>query len=88
MKDIKDDYNLDISDLDENDKLRLMLDVEREIQELERERVLHQSKFSRTTNSFIDDTEILQAADKDVIAQDERATGTEDLEDYWKLMIK
>jgi hypothetical protein len=31
MKDIKDDYNLDISDLDENDKLRLMLDVEREI---------------------------------------------------------
>jgi hypothetical protein len=50
--------------------------------------LLHQSKFTRTTNSFIDDTEILQAPDKDVIAQDERATGTEELEDYWKLMMK
>ena len=31
LKELKEDFNLEISELDENDKLRLILEVEREI---------------------------------------------------------
>ena len=38
IKDLREEFNLEISDLDESDKLRIVLEVEREVQDLERDR--------------------------------------------------
>jgi hypothetical protein len=38
LKEIKDDYPvLDVTEMDDNDRMRLMIEVEREIADLERE---------------------------------------------------
>jgi len=68
IKELGEEY--EISELDEQDRLRIVLDVEREMQE----RV-----FIATKTSLIEENEV---TDKDAMAVDDRETNTDDLEDF------
>lgn len=68
IKELGEEY--EISELDEQDKLRIVLDVEREMQE----RV-----FVATKTSLVEENEI---NDRDAMALDDRETSTDDLEDF------
>lgn len=81
LKELKDDFNLEnLSDLDENDKLRLVLEVEREMQDSEREKQM-QTRLNATKNSQFD---IMtegggEPSEKEMIGVDDQQTSTEDL---------
>ncbi len=72
--------------MDEKDRIRLMIEVEREIADIEREQKLQQQKVLNTTKTsgLAVDEEVLQVSDKDLIGTDERTTDTEDFEAYMK----
>ncbi|TNV87114.1 hypothetical protein FGO68_gene8085 [Halteria grandinella] len=85
LNELKEDFQLDgVQELDENDRLRLILEVEREMQDLERDKQL-QTRFNLTKNSSHFEgatTENEQYSEKELIGVDERETSTHDLVSY------
>jgi hypothetical protein len=87
---IKDEFKLDgnssgfmVSELDETDRIRLMIEVERELADLDRENKIEQSKVSALTRTSIgDQDDIFQVQDKDLIGTDNRGTTTDDFESH------
>ena len=76
-----------VSDLDETDKIRLMIEVERELADLDREKKLRQQQLANTKTTLgaggeYSGEDIFQVQDKDLIGTDERGTSTQDLELY------
>lgn len=67
--------------MDENDRLRLILEVEREMQDIEREKQL-QSRLNTTKFSHFEQTTENEITEKDLIGFDERETSTDDLVSY------
>ena len=68
IKELGEEY--EISELDEQDRLRIVLDVEREMQE----RV-----FIATKTSLVEENDV---SDRDAMAVDDRETATDDLEEF------
>ena len=72
-----------VSELDETDRIRLMIEVERELADLDRENKIEQSKVSALTRTSIgDQDDIFQVQDKDLIGTDNRGTTTDDFESH------
>ncbi len=76
-----------VSDLDETDKIRLMIEVERELADLDREKKLWHQQLANTKTTLgaggdYSGEDIFQVQDKDLIGTDDRGTSTKDLEAY------
>ena len=82
MKELKEDFQLEgAQELDENDRLRLILEVEREMQDLEHEKQL-QSRLNTTKFSQFEQTTENEITEKELIGVDETETSTDDLVSY------
>ena len=87
LQEIKDDFpGLEVTELDDNDRMRLMIEVEREIADIERQNKINQQQrafgTTRTSNMASED-DIFQVSDKDLIGTDERNVGTgEEFDNY------
>lgn len=86
LTELKDDFpGLEVTEMDDNDRMRLMIEVEREIADLERESKIQQQKALSTTrtSNMGPEEDIFQVSDKDLIGTDDRNIGTgEEFEAY------
>ena len=86
LTELKEDFpGLEVTEMDDNDWMRLMIEVEREIADLERESKIQQQKALSTTrtSNMGPEEDIFQVSDKDLIGTDDRNIGTgEEFEAY------
>ena len=86
LQEIKEDFpGLEVTEMDDNDRMRLMIEVEREIADIERENKTQQQKALSTTktSNMAPEEDIFQVSDKDLIGTDERNVGTgEEFDEY------